>query len=177
MCFGTRGGECPPMVCHPVGGAIGIAQGGRHGGQGQTIRMAKFSVSRTDHNEERLREASEAGLNCEACNMPVLHPDDPRFEEKANAIAQLCHGGVRIPSGCPHTCGLELVTPRASGAVGQVHERRQECDGGHGAHPAGGSGIRGRRSANYMRRCERQLHAALRTPYPAACSGISTRPS
>ena len=70
--------------------------------------MAKFSVSRTDHNEERLREASEAGLNCEACNMPVLHPDDPRFEEKANAIAQLCHGGVRIPSGCPHTCGLEL---------------------------------------------------------------------
>ncbi len=74
-------GECPPMVCHPVGGAIGIAQGGRHGGRGQTIRMAKFSVSRTDHNEERLREASEAGLNCEACNMPVLHPDVCRGQE------------------------------------------------------------------------------------------------
>ena len=61
-------------------------------------------ASRALMHEERLREASEAGLNCEVCNMPVLDPDDPQFGEKANEIAQLCHGGVWIPSGCPHIC-------------------------------------------------------------------------
>ena len=60
-------------------------------------------ASRALMHEERLREASEAGLNCEVCTMSVLHPDDPQFAEKANDIAQLCHGGVRIPCGCPHT--------------------------------------------------------------------------
>ncbi len=70
-------------------------------------------ASRALMHTERLREASEAGLNCEVCNMPVLHPADPQFEEKANEIAQLCHGGVRIPSRCPHICCADIDTARA----------------------------------------------------------------
>ena len=70
-------------------------------------------ASRALMHTERLREASEAGLNCEVCNMPVLHPADPQFEEKANEIAQLCHGGVRIPSGCPHICCAAVGTAPA----------------------------------------------------------------
>lgn len=66
-------------------------------------------ASRALMHAERLREASEAGLNCEVCTMPVLHPDDPQFAEKANEIAQLCHGGVRIPSGCPHICCADMA--------------------------------------------------------------------
>ena len=70
-------------------------------------------ASRALMHEERLREASEAGLNCEVCNMPVLDPDDPQFGEKANEIAQLCHGGVRNPSGCPHICCAAVGTAPA----------------------------------------------------------------
>lgn len=61
------------------------------------------AASAAQIDKEKLRVASEAGLNCEVCTMSVLRPDDPQFAEKANDIAQLCHGGVRIPCGCPHT--------------------------------------------------------------------------
>jgi hypothetical protein len=70
-------------------------------------------ASRALMHAERLREADEAGLNCEVCTMPVLHPDDPQFVEKANEIAQLCHGGVRIPSGGPHICCADVGTALA----------------------------------------------------------------
>lgn len=61
------------------------------------------AASAAQIDKEKLRVASEAGLNCEVCTMSVLRPDDPQFAEKANDIAKLCHGGVRIPCGCPHT--------------------------------------------------------------------------
>jgi len=70
-------------------------------------------ASRALMDAEKLREASEAGLNCEACSMSVLDPEDPQFDEKANTIAQLCHGGVRIPSGCPHISCVHIDTAPA----------------------------------------------------------------
>ena len=57
-----------------------------------------------------LRKASASGLNCEKCSMPVLNPDIPRFEERANAIAHLCHsdGFPALALACPQCSALTL---------------------------------------------------------------------
>ena len=47
----------------------------------------------------------------------------------------------------PPTPPLPPPLPRESGAVEQVHDRGREGSSGYGAHPAGGSGSHGRRSA------------------------------
>jgi hypothetical protein len=48
-------------------------------------------ASRAMMNPSSLRMASASGLNCTLCNMPILAPDAPHFEERAIAIAHLCH--------------------------------------------------------------------------------------
>jgi hypothetical protein len=52
-------------------------------------------------DKEVLRALAEAGkTRCDVCSMPLLDPDDPEFDRKANEFEQLARSDHRCGDGC-----------------------------------------------------------------------------
>lgn len=81
----------------------------------ETDWLAKASCAKMD--PASLREAGEMDLNCQLCRMPVLNPDLPHYEGRANAIAHLCHGDGWKVNAIAHLCngdGFAEIAPTCS---------------------------------------------------------------